>query len=199
MAPYGDKYSWKMWPLLYREIDRICNNQLWIDLDKESIKFLKSKSSDFRNSDLIFFDMNNFEQLDYKPDVIIFWEVIEHLMNLEIAFANIKTIMKENTLLIITTPNTYYYWSIKNIFFWKELMHEDHKVYFSYWYLINLLKFNWIDVVKWYFTFLDRWKSKLNIFWKIWSILNLIFRRIILFISIWFSENITLITKIKWK
>jgi 2-polyprenyl-3-methyl-5-hydroxy-6-metoxy-1,4-benzoquinol methylase len=52
--------------------------------------------------------MNNLENLDYKPDVIIFSEVIEHLMNIEIALSNLKKIMTSDTLLIIDTPNAFY-------------------------------------------------------------------------------------------
>jgi 2-polyprenyl-3-methyl-5-hydroxy-6-metoxy-1,4-benzoquinol methylase len=35
-------------------------------------------------------NMDKFEELDYFPDVIIFGEVIEHLMNLEVAISNLK-------------------------------------------------------------------------------------------------------------
>jgi hypothetical protein len=204
-SPYTEqKYNWKLWPLLYREVDKVCESQIWIDLDKEKIDFLNSKKSEFKNSKVQFYDMNNLEDFYYKPDVIIFWEVIEHLMNLEIALTNLKKIMGKNTILIITTPNAYYYWSIRNIIFRKELMHEDHKVYFSYWYLKNLLYFNWIEIEKWYFTFLDRYSGGrkgyiFKILRSIYKLFSILISTIILKISIWFSENITLITKLKWK
>ena len=51
--------------------------------------------------------MNKFEELDYVPDVIIFGEVIEHLMNLETALTNLKKVMSKDTLLIISTPNCF--------------------------------------------------------------------------------------------
>lgn len=79
-----------MWPLIYKEIDKVCNEQLWIDLDKESIEFLNSRKEDFPNSKVKFFNMNKLKALYFKPDVIIFWKVIEHLMNLEIALTNFK-------------------------------------------------------------------------------------------------------------
>lgn len=180
-APFTkEKYNWEIWPLLYREIDKVCSNQLWIDLDKESIEFLNSKKEEFSNSEVKFFDMNKLENLDYEPEVIIFGEVIEHLMNLEIALTNLKKVMKEDTLLIISTPNCYWLNHIVNSFFWYDLMHPDHKVYFSYWYLNNLLKYNWLIENSFYFCELDDFSTnkKRNIFWWIRFIFILILWRI---------------------
>lgn len=106
-APFTEeKLKWKHWPLLYKEIDKVCKEQLWIDLDKKSINLL-NRQKIFTNSKTVFFDMNKLEELNYKADVIIFWEVIEHLMNIEIAISNIKKIMKKDTILIISTPNAF--------------------------------------------------------------------------------------------
>ena len=196
-APYTlGKFSWEMWPLLYKEIDKVCSKQLWIDLDKESIGFLNFKKEDFPNSEVKFFDMNKLEDLDFEADIIIFWEVIEHLMNLEIALTNLKKVMDKDTFLIISTPNAYYINNFINALFWFEYMHEDHKVYFSYWYLENLLKFNWIKIEKWYFTFLDYNKSVLN--WK-WKIMENFMEKIICKISPYISSDLLIITKIDVK
>jgi len=53
-------------------------------------------------------------------------------MNLEIALTNLKKVMNENTLLIISTPNAFYIQNFVHAFFGFEYMHEDHKVLFSY-------------------------------------------------------------------
>lgn len=186
-APYTlEKFSWVMWPLLYREIDKVCSKQLWIDLDKESINFLNSKKDEFPNSEVKFFDMNKLEDLDFEPEIIIFWEVIEHLMNLEIALTNLKKVMTKDTLLIISTPNAYYINNFVNALFWFEHMHEDHKVYFSYWYLENLLKFNSIKINKWYFTYWDGWKKE---WW--WRKIYKLFSKFIP----WFSESLLVFCK----
>jgi hypothetical protein len=44
---------------------------LGIDLDKESINFLNQKK-EFKKSRVEFVDMNKLENLNYKPDIIIF-------------------------------------------------------------------------------------------------------------------------------
>jgi len=193
-SPYTkEKYNWAMWPLLYREIDKICNNQLWIDLDKKSIEFLNSKKH-FVNSKIQFIDMNKLEKLDYKPDIIIFWEVIEHLMNIEVALTNIKKVMGENTLLIISTPNAFYLWNFLYAIIWREYMHEDHKIFFSYWYLKNLLKFNKLETIDFYFTVLDYDYKSLNIRWKIFG---LFFIKIIKIFFKWLSQDLLFICKKK--
>jgi hypothetical protein len=74
--------------------------------------------------------------------------------------------MNKNTILIISTPNAINLDNFIKWFFGFETFHDDHKVIFTYWYLKNLLKFNWIKVEKWYFTILDYDKKDLNWKWK---------------------------------
>ncbi|MDR2190692.1 MAG: hypothetical protein LBP53_05980 [Candidatus Peribacteria bacterium] len=72
-APYTKaKYQGEIGPLLYREIDKVCISQLAIDIDTESIKFLSDKGNEFPNSQLIAFDMNRLQDLNFTPDVIVF-------------------------------------------------------------------------------------------------------------------------------
>ena len=190
-APYTkEKYDWKMWPLLYREIDKVCSKQLWIDLDEESIDFLNSKKEEFPNSEVKLFDMNKLENLDFKPDVIIFWEVIEHLMNLEIALTNIKKVMNKNTLLIISTPNAYCFeWLLWNLL-WREFFHPDHKLTFTYWLIKNLLKFNWIKEYDFYFCKIPHTSDKVYT-----KILSFISKYFIYYILPRFYDNLLFIWK----
>ncbi|NVP18165.1 methyltransferase domain-containing protein [Candidatus Gracilibacteria bacterium] len=194
-APFTQgKLDGKYGPLLYKDIDNVCLEQIGIDLDKESIELLNSKS-EFKKSKVIFFDMNKLEELDFKPDIIIFGEVIEHLMNLEIALTNLKKVMNENTILIISTPNAFYLTAFINSIFGVERFHEDHKVLFSYGYLKNLLNFNGIDIINGYFTTLDWWGTgeieKLNIYGKVRFIIEFILKKIMKFNS----DTLLIITK----
>lgn len=177
--PYTEwKLKWRYWPLLYAQIDEVCSYQLGIDIDKKWIDILNNQN--YKNSKMIYFDMNHLNELDYHPEVIIFGETIEHLMNLETALSNLKTIMHKDTILIISTPNCHYIWFFLNSILWFEGLHEDHKVFFSFWYLYNLLRFNKISIIEWYFTKLDRYHdtSSLNIFWKISYVFMKVFQRI---------------------
>ncbi len=195
-APYT---AWKLignyWPLLYKQVNDVCREQLGLDLDVEAINMLNMQWDMFSHSKIIFFDMNNIKDLDFQPDVIIFWETIEHLMNLENALTNLKSIMDDETLLIISTPNAYFVTAFISSIFGREWFHDDHKVLFSYGYLENLLKFNQISVLKGYFTTLDwyNWEN-LNFFGKLRYALEFPLHKILKFNS----DTILLICK-KWK
>ncbi len=190
-APFTkEKYNWELWEFLYKEIDLVCKEQLWIDLDTESINFLNSKKNYFSNSRIQYFDMNQLENLNFKPDIIVFWEVIEHLMNLEIALTNLKKIMSKNTLLIISTPNAYCFeWILWN-FIWKEFFHPDHKMIFTYWLLKNLLKYNWIKEYNFYFCKIPHINNKLHV-----KILNFISNYFVYYLFPRFYNNLLFIWK----
>lgn len=161
--PYTEeKYNNIGWPLLFREIDKVCKEQLGIDISEKWIEFLNGKSSNFPNSRIINFDMNFLWDLDFSPDVIVLWEVIEHLMNIEVMLTTIKKIMNKDTILIISTPNAFFSDNFLRAILWFEYLHDDHKVLFSMWYLINLLKFNWLEVTDSYFTRLDCFYNNKN-------------------------------------
>lgn len=184
-APYTQgKLDWHYGPLLYAEIDKVCSQQLWIDLDKESINLLTEKKYLFPKSEVRYFDMNEISTLDFHPDIIIFWETIEHLMNLETALTNLKWAMTDDTILVISTPNAYYLSNFIASMFGVEDFHDDHKVLFSYGYLLNLLRYNNLKIIKGYFTTLDSFLwSSLNIFWKIRYILEMPFQFLLKFNS----------------
>lgn len=175
---------------LYKEIDKVCKEQVWIDLDQEAVDFLNLHSSTFNNSKVIYCDMNKLDTIDYTPDIIIFWDVIEHLMNLEIALSNIKKVMDNNTLLVISTPNAYSFDAIIWNLLWKEFFHSDHKMTFTYWLLKNLLKYNNLKVTGFYFTKLSHESNKIQS-----KILSFISTKIIYYIFPRFYETLLITAK----
>ncbi len=138
--------------LLHEKINNVATEVLGIDIDTESINFLKEKGY----NDIIHFDMNHLSNLDYKPDIIIFGETIEHLMNFESAISNLKNVITDSTELIVSTPNSLWLNKIIDTFLQKEHQHADHKVVFSYGTLTNLFVRNGMKVKSVYYTFLNR-------------------------------------------
>ncbi len=53
-------------------------------------------------------DMNELVGIDFVPDIIIFGETIEHVMNMKVIFDGLKKIMGKDTKLIISTPSNNY-------------------------------------------------------------------------------------------
>ncbi len=141
--------------LLHDKLHNVASELLGIDIDEDAIKYLKEKG--FNN--IVRFNMNDLQDLNFKPDIIIFGETIEHLMNLEIALSNIKNIMGQDTKLIISTPNAMWLDKFIVTLVHKELQHSDHKMIFSYATLTNLFIANKFKIDKVYFTFLNRKKE----------------------------------------
>lgn len=165
------------WELLYKKIDAVSNKQIWIDLYKEWVEKLNLLK--FKNSEMKHFNLNNFIDSDLKNenfDVIIMWEVIEHLMNLETAFTSIKSLMNEKTELIITTPNASRFNVFIFNFLWISYEHPDHKVAFHLFNLLRLLESNNFTIIKYWFldyAFPNIWNSFIKIILrKIFSLTN---------------------------
>jgi len=94
-----------------------------LDLDSERVKFLKSTF----NIDSYCSDIENFKQKDF--DVISFMDVIEHLPFPGKAIEDAHSKLKENGVLVISTPNTESpIWKPMteanlNTFYWHNLEH----------------------------------------------------------------------------
>lgn len=149
-SPYTEEKI-KNSTLLYDKIDKVCRFQLWIDIDENSIELLNSFPN--KNSRIIYYNMND-EWLimnDETFDVIIFWETIEHLMNLETAFSSLKNFMWDETILILSTPNAYCWMSILLNMMNYDACHDDHKMVFTYKLLSQLCKANGLKVEDFYF------------------------------------------------
>ncbi|TKJ35967.1 MAG: hypothetical protein CEE38_13235 [Planctomycetes bacterium B3_Pla] len=138
--------------LLHEKLNRVCSEIIGVDIDDKAICIMEGLGY----KDIVRFDMNRINELDFVPDVIVFGETIEHLMNTEVALTNIKKIMSENCKLLISTPNAFYlnnfFHALKN----QENAHEDHKHYFTPQTLKQLLEANRLHAEKVIFTFLNR-------------------------------------------
>lgn len=156
-APYTEEKLEKGL-LLHKKIDNVAQELLGIDIDEDAINYLQQKG--FKN--IITYNMNHLENLDFIPDVIIFGETIEHLLNLESALANLKHVMNENTILVVSTPNAMWLDKIIHTLKQMEHQHPDHKMIFSFATLSNLFAASELKTKSIYFTFLDREKESIS-------------------------------------
>ena len=149
--------------LLHTQIMNVASTIRGIDIDQPSIDFLASKGI----NNIEEFDMNLLGQLNFQPDVIVFGEIIEHLQNLQTALQNLKSIMKPDTTIIISTPNLFYILNFLIVLLQnRECIHEDHKTGFTYGSLRQLLEANELNIEAFYFTHLPRthyqWYQKIS-------------------------------------
>ena len=115
--------------ILYKKINDVCKSQIGIDLDAESAAFLNKQK--LERSRVVIGNMNDELNLDIKPDVVIFGETLEHLVNLGVALENIKRLLEKDTTLFISVPNALYIRNFVYALFRKEWQHPDHKVAFT--------------------------------------------------------------------
>ena len=155
-SPYTkDKFLEGM--LLHTRIMSVAEDVQGWDIDQESIDYLASKNI----NNIECSDMNDAKASNYKPNLIVFGEIIEHVQNLKIALKSLENSMDDSTELIITTPNLFSLSGFlqvirKN----QELIHPDHKVGFTYALLRQLLEDNNFKLEDFGFTFLHRKKLK---------------------------------------
>jgi 2-polyprenyl-3-methyl-5-hydroxy-6-metoxy-1,4-benzoquinol methylase len=102
-APFtAEKYERGL--LLHTKLSNCAASVVGIDIDAEAISYLSERGIE----NIEHFDMNSAGALNFVPDVVVFGEIIEHLVNFEAAFCNLRAAMDSHTVLIITTPNLFY-------------------------------------------------------------------------------------------
>ena len=146
--------------LLFAKLDGIVKDQLGVDMDKEGIDFLNQK--DFKNSRIIFANLDNLQSLDYEPDIVLFGETMEHLMNLKNALDNIKQVMSDDTELVLSVPNATNLPAFLFALLGHEHQHPDHKVAFTYKTITQLLVANDFDISEVKMTWLIKSLKDLN-------------------------------------
>jgi 2-polyprenyl-3-methyl-5-hydroxy-6-metoxy-1,4-benzoquinol methylase len=170
--------------LLHKKLESISSKLIGIDIDQNAINYLKNHGiNNILNIDLM--DDNIFKL--EKFDVIVFGETIEHLNNIGFFLDRIKKLMHNNTLLVVSTPNSRSFDQILGTLFGYEIIHEDHLVNFTYASLLQIMKRNGFDIETFYFTFLPREKHGIS----------LIISKILCFIRNGFSDTLLCVCKLK--
>ena len=126
----------KIKDLLHQFLESITRELYGIDTSVEGLNIMKE--SGIKN--IFFGDIDNLHNekklLDKRFDVLLIPEVIEHLANPGLALESVRAyVLKTNPkgTIIFTVPNYQNYWyniilGLRN----KEVVHYDHKFYFSY-------------------------------------------------------------------
>jgi hypothetical protein len=104
------------------------------DVDEKSIALYRRITGDMHNSVLdIIHPQSDLAAFAKDFDVVLFGEVLEHLINPGLALANLREICERNpgSTLCITTPNAFSVACILSAIRDYELVHPDHYYYFS--------------------------------------------------------------------
>lgn len=165
-SPYH-KIRAKKKKLLHQKIDCVCKKQIGLDFDKKAIKSLKKY-----NLKNIFYGDIVIDKYDSKIknneyDIIIFGDVIEHLSNPGLALNNLKKFMNKNTILILTTPNVWSIYNLRNIFLKKEIVHPDHTFWPSKKTMDKMITKANFKIINFKYLFSGSKKDKVSLIFKI--------------------------------
>ena len=187
------KERWDRGDLLYLRIAQNAEQQIGIDLSSEAAEFLNKQK--LKNSEVIIQNMNNLHNLEIQPDIIIFGDTLEHLINLGTALENLKQMMTPKTELLISVPNAFYIVNFIYAIFRMEHQHPDHSVAFTYKTLTQLLDKNdfWIEDFKFSHLDISLDKSIINFRGGLMRFLALAFSRF----SPVFAETLLVTVKLK--
>lgn len=125
---------------LHKLITDNSKNCIGIDIDRESIEFIK-KETGFQN---VFYGnilSDNFECLDERKwDYVVFGEIVEHLDNP----VNFLKVFKERygdkvTKFIITVPSIYNLHQFRNMRNYLEIINSDHRFWFTPYTIAKIL------------------------------------------------------------
>jgi len=84
---------------------------------------------------------------DRRYDLIVFGDTIEHLDDCRSALRNLRSVLADDGILLISTANAYSFESIVKLLFRYESVHDEHTAYYSYSTLRRLLAMNGLQMV----------------------------------------------------
>ena len=125
---------------LHKLITENSSSCIGIDNDRESIEFLTKELgySNVRYGDIM---TDTFPEIDSgKWDIAVFGEVIEHLGNpVDFLSAFRRKYGKKVSKFVISVPNIYNRFNLKNMFRYKEVINSDHRFWFTPYTIIKVL------------------------------------------------------------
>lgn len=151
--------------LLHRALDGVASELRGVDIDEQSIEYLRARGID--NIECV--DIAEYDSSGFDIESIVFGETIEHLENPGEFLRHLKKHMSDRTELIISTPNCYSLFFQSMVLRGQENIHPDHVIGFSAALLSQLLESIGFQIRSLHFTFLPR--DRENLKKKIWKVL----------------------------
>jgi len=140
--------------LLHFELEKTASEIVGFDLDPRGLEILRGNGS----SNLFIADLERLEKVAIEDtfDVIIGGEMIEHLSNPGAFLTGIRSFMRADTKLVITTINAYcamrfLIYGLRGKGGQNEPVHPDHVSYYSYKTLNLILERHGLAVNEFYF------------------------------------------------
>jgi SAM-dependent methyltransferase len=106
---------------LFKRVHEVNPNVLGVDIDPDGVEQLRRQGFNAICADVETMDLGR------KFDTIIAGEIIEHLENCGLFLRNMRRHLKDDGVLIISTPNPFYVGQTWKIWrYGRPMVHEDH-------------------------------------------------------------------------
>jgi 2-polyprenyl-3-methyl-5-hydroxy-6-metoxy-1,4-benzoquinol methylase len=115
---------------LHKRISDEADACLGVDYNAAAVSYLSAKHG-INNIRCLDIERPSPELVAFQPDVVIVGELIEHLKNPGHAMENIRSVITERTIVVITTPNATSIWNVIGALRGKEAQNKDHSLIFS--------------------------------------------------------------------
>ncbi|MBC7095438.1 methyltransferase domain-containing protein [Thermococcus sp.] len=137
--------------LFHLKLKTVAKNTLGVDVDKESIDTYIRITGDSNVLWASVYDLFEYKDLFREYEVFLMPEVIEHLDKPGLALENLYSVMPDNSLLVITTPNALKFNNFILSLAGVEAIHPDHVVLYTPYTLVNLVTRKGFDLVDFLF------------------------------------------------
>jgi 2-polyprenyl-3-methyl-5-hydroxy-6-metoxy-1,4-benzoquinol methylase len=124
-----ENYKSKYW--LHKVIKEVADNVVGFDINEDGVKYLKEKGFNVIHGDAQKFNFHD------KFEVITAGDLIEHLSNVDGFIQSCKEHMNNESVLVISVPNPWYWKNIIKAILFKEVKcNEEH----TCWYCARTIK-----------------------------------------------------------
>jgi 2-polyprenyl-3-methyl-5-hydroxy-6-metoxy-1,4-benzoquinol methylase len=133
--------------LLHTKIDQVSRHAFGVDLSAEGILKMRERGID----GVFVHDATKSlqQQLGMLFDVVVAGETIEHVLNAGDFLESIKTVMRPDSVLVMTTPNFCPIKRTARLLYRSEVVNADHVCYYSRITLGKLMDLTGYEVLDW--------------------------------------------------
>ncbi len=125
---------------LHLQLKKVCNELLGVDYAADAVELYKESTGDMNVVIADIYDLQPQKQKFQNAEIFLLGEILEHLANPGLALKSILDSMPEKAVLIITVPNAFSIGPIKGSLNNVEIVHHDHRSWYSLFTLEVLLK-----------------------------------------------------------
>lgn len=125
---------------LHLQLRAVCGELLGVDYDSAAVELYKKATGDPNVVAADIYDLEMSRPRFQNAEIFLMGEILEHLANPGLALKSIRDSMPDSAVLLLTVPNAYSFGPLKGSLNGVEIVHHDHKAWYSVFTLQALMK-----------------------------------------------------------